>query len=249
MANKVGEGVSESYKKYAKKGGDVLWLVKIKGQSELTEGVLLHMSLKVFEDRKEMNLDEIKEKVKQFKIKTPDPKELSFKTTIFTSERDGAKYYMLTIEGTDKSYEDFYNSLKHCGTVYKKFMPHITIDKGLYDRINEEGLKSEEVEFENLSIEYGAGNTVHEFKKSLDIEIMQETIWLNLELNEKHFIGSLLKAEVFNNYLEDHPELENQIMQKHEERIKFHFGENKELIDFAWKNGIDKTYVFMRNKK
>jgi len=212
------------------------------------EGVPLHMSLKVFNDKKEMNLDEIKEKVKKFDIKTPNPEKLRFKTTIFTSERDGKKYFMLLVEGADKTYEDFYNSLKHCGTVYDKFMTHITIDKGLYDKINEEGLKPDEVEFSVLSIEFGAGNTVHEFKKSLDVEIMKETICLNLDLSIKHFSASMLKSEVFCNYLEDHPGLEQQIEQKHKDRIEHHFGNDEKLKDFAWKNGIDAAYA-SRNKK
>ena len=247
MASKVGEGVHSIYKERAQQGGDVLWHVKIKGQSELMEGVPLHMSLKVFNDKKEMNLDEIKEKVKKFDIKTPDPKKLTFKTTIFTSERDGKKYYMLMIEGADKVYEDFYNSLKHCGTVYNKFMTHITIDKGLYDKINEDGLKPEEVEFQDLSIEAGAGNTIYEFKKSLDFGIMKETILLNLELSSLHFTATMLKAETFSNYLEDHPGLRQQIERQYSDRIAYHFNDKK-LKDFAWKNGIDAAYA-LRNKK
>lgn len=54
--------------------------------------------------------------------------------------------------------------MKHCGTVYDEFMSHITIDEGLYTKINEEGLKPEEVKFEPLTIEQGAGNTIHHFE-------------------------------------------------------------------------------------
>jgi len=163
---KLGEGVHDIYKERAAKGGDILWYATVKGQKELTPGIPLHMSLKVFEDKKDMDLDKIKEKIKKFDIKTPKPEKLNFKTTIFTSERDGKKYYMLLISGTDKTYSDFYEAFKHTGTVYKKFMPHITIDKGLYDKINKEGLKPEEITFSDLSIEAGAGNTIHSFEKS-----------------------------------------------------------------------------------
>ena len=165
---KLGEGVHEGYKERASKGGDVLWYATIKGQKELAPGIPLHMSLKVFEDKKQMDLDEIKQKVKEFEINTPNPKDLTFKTTIFTSERDGKKYYMLLVNGVDSSYSRFYDEFKHTGTVYKKFMPHVTIDKGLYDKINEEGLIPEEVSFSDLSAEYGAGNTIHSLiKKNL----------------------------------------------------------------------------------
>jgi hypothetical protein len=168
--SKIGEGVHNVYKERAAAGGDVLWYVTIKGQEELAPGIPLHMSLKVFMDKKELDLQEIKAKVKEFDIHRPDPSKLTFKTTIFTSERDGKEYYMLLIHGVDKAYSEFYESLKHCGTVYKKFMPHVTIDKGLYDKINEEGLKPEEVSFSTLSVEAGSGNTIHRFEKSEDLE-------------------------------------------------------------------------------
>lgn len=248
MANKIGEGVHNVYKERAQKGGDILWHAKIKGQTELTEGIPLHMSLKVFEDKKDMNVQELKEKVKEFGIKTPDVSELKFKTTVFTSERDEKKYYMLLVEGTDKAYEDFYESLKHCGTVYKKFMPHITIDKGLYDKINEEGLKPEEVEFEELSIEHGAGNTIHEFKKSLDIDTMKETIAIHVDLNAKHAKARFLAPIFFQNYLQDNQGLSEQILNKHEDRINHHFGNDTELIAIAWTKGIKEAYK-LKDKK
>lgn len=168
--SKIGEGVPQSYKKFARQGGDVLWQVKIKGRSELVDGIPLHMSLKVFEHKDEMDLNEIKTKVKEFDLKTPDPKKLQFEPTVHTSERNGDQYYMLLVNKCDKSYEDFYNSMKHCGTVYKKFMTHVTIDKPLYEQIKKEGVKPEEIEFSPLSIEYGSGNTVHQFEKSENLE-------------------------------------------------------------------------------
>jgi len=245
----IGDGVHDVYKERAHKGGDVLWHVTIKGQKELTKGIPLHMSLKVFEDKKDMNLDEIKDKVKQFDIKTPNPEKLKFKTTIFTSDRDEKKYYMLTMEGTDKAYEDFYDSLKHCGTVYKKFIPHITIDKDLYDRINEEGLKPEEVMFEELTIEYGAGNTVHEFEKSENfVSLVKETILLNCDL-QKHLKVISLDSEFVFNYLQDNVDLKEQILRKHEDRIQHHFGDDKEALDFAMKHGIAEAYKFLNRRK
>src|SRR5271165_2042837 len=144
---KLGEGVHDIYKERAAKGGDVLWHCVIKGQKELAPGIPLHMSLKVFEDKKDMDVEDIKNRVRTMGIKNPDPSKLSFKTTIFTSERDGKQYYMLLITGEDKQYGEFYESLKHCGTVYKKFLPHITIDKDLYEKINKEGIKADDVWF------------------------------------------------------------------------------------------------------
>lgn len=245
----MGEGVHSIYKERAEKGGDILWHVTIKGRNELTEGIPLHMSLKVFEDKKDMDLKEIKQKVEEFKIKTPDPKKLSFKTTIFTSDRDGNKYYMLLVDGVDKEYAEFYESLKHCGTVYKKFMPHITIDKDLYDLINKDGLKPEEIAFTDLTIERGAGNTVYEFNKSEEFfSLVRETISLNPSLKE-YTSAITLPDDLLWKYIEDRPELENRVLRKHEDRLRHHFGEDEELKEFARTHTIKEAYKVYWNKR
>lgn len=168
--SKPGEGVPDSYKERAKAGGDVLWHCTIRGRDELTKGIPLHMSLKVFPDHKDMDIEEIKIKLKDFNIKKPDPKKLRFSTKVFKSEYTGETYYMLMVGGCDENYAKFYESMKHCGTVYKEFMAHVTIDKELFESINEKPLEAHEVEFSNLCIEKGAGNTCHEFEKSESLE-------------------------------------------------------------------------------
>jgi len=238
---KIGEGVHDIYKERASKGGDVLWHVTIKGQDELAPGIPLHMSLKVFPDKKEMDIDDLKKKVEMFGIQPPKPEKLTFETTIFTSERDGKKYYMLLVHGTDKECKEFYESLRHVGTTYKKFTPHVTIDKGLYDKINEEGLKPSEVMFGNLCIEAGAGNTVHAFNKSEKLSIVRETIRLNTDLRE-HSKINMLNDEFLINYLQDNPSLEREVMKKHEERLKAHFGNDHKLIQIAWEKGLAEAY-------
>lgn len=158
----IGTGVDNNYRKKAKTGGDVLWKVKIKGRIHLTEDIPLHMSLKVFDEKQEINLDEIKAKVKEFDIKTPDPKKLKFSTKIHHSDQSDADYFMLMVDGCDPSYKKFYDSIK--GVEYKTYFMHVTIDKPLYDAINEEGLDPDEIEFCCLSVEKGAGNTIYEFE-------------------------------------------------------------------------------------
>jgi hypothetical protein len=244
---KLGEGVHDSYKERANKGGDILWHVTVKGQNELAPGIPLHMSLKVFGDKKEMNLDEIKHKVEVFDIKPPKPEKLTFKTTIFTSEIDGKQHYMLLVNGVDKEYSEFYEDFKHCGTVYKKFMPHITIDKGLYDKINKEGLKADEVSFGNLTIEAGAGNTIFAFNKSEKMSIVRDTIRLNTDLH-KHINVTFLNDEYLNNYLQDNPSLERVMLKKHEQRIKAHFGDDQKLIQIAWEQGLKEAYKAKEGK-
>jgi hypothetical protein len=246
MGLMIGEGVHKAYKETAAKGGDVLWHVAIKGRKVLTEGIHLHMSLKVFEDKKDMNVEEIKRKVKEFDLKKPDPKKLKFSTTIFTSQRDGQKYYMLLIDGVDKEYEKFYDSLKHCGTTYKKFMPHVTIDKELYDQINEDGLSPDEISFQELTIEAGAGNTIHEFNKSenFDVSIMKETAFYT-DLRDSLAVS--MSDSIFQNWLEDNQDYKRIILAKHEERVRFHFGVS-EVAKYAFQHGIAQAYKFLRKK-
>lgn len=243
-----GEGVHNVYKDRARAGGDVLWHVTIRGQKELAEGIPLHMSLKVFEDKKDMDLEEIKRKVKEFDIHTPDPKRLTFKTTIFTSQIDGNKYYMLLIEGVDKAYREFYESLKHCGTVYKNFMPHVTIDKDLYESINKKPLKPEEIKFSHLTAERGAGNTIFEFKDLVKAEELKQTLFLCSELKH-HRKAISLNEECLRNYFQDNPELKDILLKKHEERITAHFGNDRDLLEMAWKEGIEKAHKLLSTRK
>lgn len=238
--SKLGDGVHDSYKERAQQGGDILWHATIKGQTELAPGIPLHMSLKVFSDKKEMNLNEIKHKVELHDIRPPKPEKLSFKTTIFTSEFDGKQHYMLLIGGTDKAYSDFYEDFKHCGTVYKKFMPHITIDKGLYDKINEEGLKPEEVMFSNLTVEAGAGNTIYAFNKSETLNIVRDMARFHSDTNSLRI--TMMDDFTLTKFLQDNPGMEQQALEKHGQRLKAHFGNDLRLIQIAWEKGLEAAY-------
>jgi hypothetical protein len=240
-----GDGVHEVYKERAAKGGDILWHATIKGRKELAEGIRLHMSLKVFEDKKDMDVAELKKKVEDFNIKTPDPRKLTFKTTIFTSDRDGKKYYMLLVEGVDKEYAEFYDSLRHCGTVYKKFMPHITIDKDLYEQINKEGLSPDEIQFQKLTIEAGSGNTIYEFEKSENfVHVMKESAFYT-DLRNSVILS--LPDDVFENWLDDNAIRRREILIKHEDRVRFHFG-TSEISEYALERGITEAYRLLRKK-
>lgn len=163
---KHGVGVHSSYKEQAKNGCDVLFHVTIKGRSMLVDDIPLHMSLKIFADKKEFDLDEMKAYAKEHDICTPDPAKLKLTPIIFTAEKSGLDYYMLKIEGLPAKYEEFYNHYKHVGNVYKNFMTHVTIDKKLYDDLKENGIEAKDIEFSPLTLEHGAGNTVHTFEKS-----------------------------------------------------------------------------------
>ena len=168
-ANK-GVGVHQSYKDEAAKGCDVLFHVSIKGRHILADDIPLHMSIKIFKNMDEFDMEELKEYVKKHDISSPDPQCMIFKPIIFTSEHTGLKYYMLKIEGLPKKYEELYDKYNKVGNVYKQFMTHVTIDKEIYDDIKENGITADDIEFSHLILEKGAGNTFHDFGKSEDLQ-------------------------------------------------------------------------------
>jgi hypothetical protein len=164
--DKRGQGVHQSYRDEAQKGCDVLFRVKIRGRSMLVDDIPLHMSLKIFSDPKEYDLKELKAYVEKHDICSPDPKTVTFRPIIFNAEKSKLDYYMLKIEGLPPKYKALYDHYDKVGNVYKNFMTHVTIDKPLYDDLVDHPLKPNEIEFGNLIVEHGAGNTFHEFKKS-----------------------------------------------------------------------------------
>src|SRR5579864_4723648 len=129
----VGEGVGNTYREEAHKSFDVLFRVKIKGRVMLTEDIPLHMSLKIFKERKEFDVDEIARFAREHNVVSPDPKKLTFKAIIFNSERTKEDFYMLEVDGLGDQYKALYDEYDDVGNVYKRFFTHITIDKELYD--------------------------------------------------------------------------------------------------------------------
>lgn len=334
-AQNLGKGVHDGYRQRAQEGGDVLFHCKIKGRTYLTDQIPLHMSLKVFFDKKDMDLEEIKAKVKEFDIQRPDPAKLKFSTKIFTSEKDGKEYFMLMIAGCPDNYEKFYHSFGNKGTCYKKFMAHVTIDQPLYDKINEEGLKPEEIQFDALTIEHGADNTVHTFEDGLgkfealekgsmkhlasalvmagalsgapnpahapaptameqeapyssgrmlasiaDVEssggkdtkhdavqgnmhqgekaygkyglmpvTIRETIHMNKDLASKHKKALNLRGQDLHHYMQDNPGLEDQVAQRHLQRLEHHFGPKPDVLGYAWLQGIRGTNKALNAKQ
>lgn len=166
MKSDKGVGVPNDYKKEAHDKFDVLWKVRLKGRKFLVDDIPLHCSLRVFDKLDEKGKAEVKKQIEELGVHTPDPKDLKFKTTIFHSRHTHRDYYMLKIEGMSESCDKFFNHFKEgYGFSHPSFKAHITIDKELYDDINKEGLEPDEVEFDDLTIEAGAGNTIHHFEE------------------------------------------------------------------------------------
>lgn len=158
------KGVQQSYKDVANSSANVMFRAKIKGHKELDAGIPLHMTVKTFDKPKEMPIDEIKSKAEELNIQRPNPHDLKYEPTMFTSKRNGNTYYMLKISGTHPSIQKLNEHFKGQGITHDDFMAHVTINKELYDKIKNEGLKPHEVEFSPLMIEHGAGNVTHIFQ-------------------------------------------------------------------------------------
>jgi hypothetical protein len=245
---KRGVGIHADYKEQAKKGCDVLFCVKIKGRATLVDDIPLHMSLKIFGNPKEFDLDEMKEYVKEHDICTPDLKDLKFTPIIFTAEVSKLDYYMLKIEGLPPKYKEFYEHYKHVGNVYKNFMTHVTIDKLLYEDLKENGVEASDIEFGPLVLEHGANNPVHTFEKSenladvlgqviglKEIKIqhsgeyaygkhklmpcdIRDTIRMDQELMCKYEKAIGLRGDDMRRYMEDNSELADAIVESNRRR-------------------------------
>src|SRR5574337_1304107 len=107
-----GAGVHQSYQEQAHKGCDLLFRVKIRGRSMLTDKIPLHMSVKIFTDPSEYKMRDLEEDIEECDLHKPDPKDLTFKPIIFASERDGTEYYMLEVNGAPDAMEMLYNRYK-----------------------------------------------------------------------------------------------------------------------------------------
>jgi hypothetical protein len=162
----VKKDIGQAYKEGARTHCDVLFKVKINHQSKLNEEIPLHMSVKIFNDIDECDIEKLKTLVKELKIKSPDPKKIEFKPTIFHSSHSDTDYYMLELKDIDDSYEKLYDYFKGLGLTYKRFIPHITINEEIYNKIKKDGLRPEDIEFGPLTVEDGANNTVHTFEET-----------------------------------------------------------------------------------
>jgi 2'-5' RNA ligase len=167
LTKKENNGVTESYKEEARNHCDFLFRVKINGRHKLAEEIPLHMSVKIFRDMDEFDMNEVEKVIEELDIKKPDPHKVRFEPIIFYSKKSDADYFMLKLHDCDPCYEEFYNKYKDKGVTYEEFMPHITINEELYNTIKESGLDPEDISFSDLTLENGADNPVRVFDGSM----------------------------------------------------------------------------------
>ena len=69
-------------------------------------------------------------------------------------------------------------------------------------------------------------------------DVIHDTIRLNPDLKRQHQKALNLQGDDLHHYMQDNPKLEEQIANKHLQRLEHHFGHNPEAISFAWNQGI-----------
>lgn len=79
--------------------------------------------------------------------------------------------------------------------------------------------------------------------------VVQDTIRMNPDLKKLHGKALRLQGQNLHNYLQDNPELEREVVNRHLSRLEHHFGHNPEAIASAWNAGIKGTNRALKEKQ
>jgi hypothetical protein len=79
-------------------------------------------------------------------------------------------------------------------------------------------------------------------KYGLMPDTIKDTIHMHPDLRAKYGKASALQGEDLNNYMQDNPELEDIVADRHLQRLEHHFGQDPNKVGFAWNQGIRGTY-------
>lgn len=138
-AEYLSKAMDSQYVKDAHGGHTLLVPVTVAGQKELAPGIPHHITVKMFRKPGEPldpeKMKRIEADLDRFKLTTPHPSQLRFEPDSFVSPRSGKTYYALKVHGMPKEYSEVYNHFKDIGVTFPEYLPHITIDKGMYDKI------------------------------------------------------------------------------------------------------------------
>lgn len=80
-------------------------------------------------------------------------------------------------------------------------------------------------------------------------DVVHDTIRLNPDLKRQYKKVLRLQGDNLNRYLQDNPKLEQEIVNRHLNRLEHHFGQNPEAISFAWNHGIVGTNRALKEKQ
>jgi 8-oxo-dGTP pyrophosphatase MutT (NUDIX family)/GNAT superfamily N-acetyltransferase len=167
LLNKSLKKTDDNYQHKATSHVNVMWPVKIRGQSELMPKVQYHITLKTFIPK---DVDSTKLKNELDKMPKPkiDPSKLKLEPAIIQSRDGKSTYHILKLnnfnESTNNAYKDIYEKFRGQGVTYDSLMPHITVSKEIHDEVKKLGLQPHHLNLEisPLSIWQGE-NHIHTF--------------------------------------------------------------------------------------
>lgn len=253
---------AEAYKKIAEQGMDLLHPVRIRGQTHRPDiNIPYHATIKLFDTTKDKP-EHAHDVASKLELNPPDPKQLRIEPVTMKG-RTGYTIHALKLYGPHADQmKEHHKKFSHLGfqEAYD-YHPHISVDKALWDHI----VDSKAQTAHEAGIEFMPAELHHKMKvvasykpkvalpmggeipakdklaASEKLEIVRETISLNSEL-QQHLKAIRLPDQYLANYLQDNPSLEKEVMKKHEERLKHHFGDDLRLIQIAWEQGLQAAY-------
>ena len=86
-------------------------------------------------------------------------------------------------------------------------------------------------------------------KFALMPDTIKETIKAHPDLKRAHQKALMLNGDSLKHYMQDNPQLEEQITDRHIERLRHHFGDDPAKLGYAWINGINGTHKAINSKQ
>lgn len=259
---------AQTYKSFAEKGMDLMFLVRINGRATRPDIQLpYHVTIMLFDPKKDSK-EEAHEIASKLSLNPPNPKNtlIEFGTM---EGRTGYTIYNVNLMGPENErIEELYKKFSKMGfhNGYK-FQAHISIDKDTWDDLKAKNPKNAfEAGIEFLPAELRQGDKIlanykidsptdwgKEYpaedklaaSENLAISVLKESAFYVTELFGSPVIS--LPDNTFKNWLQDNPEMKKKILEKHEGRVIYHFGKS-EVAKYAIEHGISKTYELLRKK-
>lgn len=252
----------ETYKRFALEGSDLMHPVRIKGQSHRPDiNIPYHATIKLFDTSKDTP-EQAHEVASKLALNPPDPKQVQIEPVTLKG-RTGYTIHAIKLHGPHaEQMKEHHSKFSHMGYPENyNYHPHISVDRETWNNIvNSKAKTAHEAGIEFMPAElHHKTRVVASYKPKVaqnfgqekseedklnaseQLGIVRDVIGMSVDL-QKHYKAALLNDKFLQNYLNDNPGLLEQAMQKHQERVKYHFGDNAELIELAKNKGLKAAY-------
>ena len=154
--------IGEQYKNIARSHVNLLYPVSIGGRHRLVDEIPLHVSVKIFGEGGQIQPEEVFRRLQPYEqsLKQPiDASKLRIVPYKFTG-RTGELHHVLLLNGMPDHLSQIYHANRDIGFNYPQFLPHVTVDKAIWDKVNEGHLQPKDVGLEIHPPELRVGNQV-----------------------------------------------------------------------------------------